>query len=952
MKKEIKYTGFTETPSDYVCPDGDLATVVGMVPEDGALKPIQQPTTLFSLPEGYTVAFIHKNTGYTNYIIREDWGRYKTYYWISSFEPQQVFVPEDFGLHNMIYNFQDSLQDQVVYELNALGNTLIMLVDNGVHYFLFKENRYRFLGTQMPETHLSFGLKSEIVDGSETEFQIDKDIAKKEYPFRYISVLADDWEYDESNHLFLSNDTFKDDIFKEEVTKGVAAAVNKFIASESTEKGKFMFPFFVRYAYRLYDESHYIASPPILMLANTGEWAPRAYITERHFNGADDHEKIEDGDFMYAVPVLFKVKPRGLVFDLNYQAVTIPPELEDWKDIITDIDIFVSAPIYTYNQAGKVEGFQEYESGFQPGYFVGTDPLKPESEEYARRTITSYKPDWESCKYTHDHCEFIVPHFSEESIIEKVKSVRDFYLLKSIPIGKLQTQRTKLEIEEGYMQSLTNRERLSDDYLSHDSIAAEHSFVYNHRLNLAGISRTLSPSMPPISIATFSNRNAVKYDIYVVIKEGGKEITVKSLDTEAVSYLQHGHPFIYFFYHNINATKVIIKRHGIEGFYPDLIYELPLTQHEFLNGAVCFKGWNNENFDPEPSESQTVPIPSADRSVAVPDKLYISEVDNPFVFLSRGIMTIGTGTIIGVRPIVKAMSLAQYGEYDFYVFSTDGVWSLKVDSEGYLQHPHLTTPDVVLGNGESITQIDGAILFATDRGVMLISGSDSVCISDSLFSNTPFRPLGTSPADDMLPGLRNIAGDRLQQMQLDLFRNFITDCRMIYDYRHQRIIIYSPTHSYAYIYSLKSKKWGMMPSRIQSSPLNYPAALAMVTGEVSGNALVDYAENNTQDDVIRVQNGLIITRPLKLDLPDILKTVNTVIQRGKFKKGHVKSIIYGSRDLFSWQLVWSSTDHYLRGFSGTPYKYFCLAMICDLEEGEDLLGCSIEFIPRLANQLR
>ena len=93
------------------------------------------------LPEGYTVAFIHKNTGYTNYIIREDWGRYKTYYWISSFEPQQVFVPEDFGLHNMIYNFQDSLQDQAVYEINALGNTLIMLVDNGVHYFLFKENR-------------------------------------------------------------------------------------------------------------------------------------------------------------------------------------------------------------------------------------------------------------------------------------------------------------------------------------------------------------------------------------------------------------------------------------------------------------------------------------------------------------------------------------------------------------------------------------------------------------------------------------------------------------------------------------------------------------------------------------------------------------------------------------------------------------------------------------------
>lgn len=951
MKKEITYTGFTETPSDYVCPDGDLATVVGMVPEDGALKPIQQPTTLFSLPENFSVVFIHKNTGYTNYIIREDWGRYKTYYWISSFEPQHVFVPEDFGLHNMIYNFQDSLHDQVVYEISALGDTLMILVDTGVHYFLFKENRYRFLGTQMPETHLSFGLESEIVDGDETEFQIDKDIAKNEYKLRINSPTSVEWELgDGDSELFHESDTFENDFFKEEVTKGVAAAINTFIASEATNKGRFIFPFFIRYAYRLYDTSHYMASPPILMLADTGLWAPRAYITERHFNGENDHEPI--GDDYFAAPVLFRVRPRGLVFDLDYEAITLPPDLPDWKDIITDIDIFISAPIYTYNQADKVEGFKSYLSDM-PGYFVGKDPIWHET--YARRAIRLYTPDdWESCKYTHDHCEFIVPHFDDANIIEKVKNTRDFYLLKSIPIDKLQTTRAKLEISKDYLQSLTNRERLTDDYLSHDAIIAKHSFVYNQRLNLTDISRTLSPSMPPKVVATYSNYNLSKYDIYVVINEGGREIVVKALDTDFVSCLQDGNPFLYFFYPNIYATKAIIKRHHDNDPDPDddLIYELPLRQHEFLNGAVYFNGWNRENLDPEPSPSQDEPVPSADRTVIMPNKLYVSEVGNPFTFLSRGIITVGMGTIIGMRPIVKAMSLAQYGEYDLYVFSSDGVWSLKVDSEGYFQHPHLATPDIVLGNGESITQIDGAILFATDRGIMLISGSDSICISDILFSNTPFRPLGNTPADDMLPGLRNIAGESLEQMQLDLFRNFISDCRMAYDYRHQRIIVYSPTHSYAYIYSTKSKKWGMMPSAIQSTPFNYPAALAMVTDEDYGNSLVDYAKDDMQDGVIRVQNGLIITRPLKLDYPDVLKTVNTVIQRGKFQTGHVKSIIYGSRDLLHWQLVRSSVDQYLRGFSGTPYKYFSLAMVCNLEEGEDLLGCSIEFTPRLTDQLR
>ena len=947
MKKEIKYTGFSETPSDYVCPDGDLATVVGMVPEDGAVKPIQQPTTLFTLPEGYTVVFIHKNTGYTNYIICHEESNRKTYYWITTPEPRQVFLPEDFNSNNMIY----SLQNKAVYELNALGDTLMILVDDGVYYFLFKESSYRFLGSKMPETHLSFGLDCEIVDGDETEFQIDKDIAKNEYKLFLPFPSTENWERGDGNsELFHESDTFDNDFFKEEVTKGVAAAINKFIASESTEKGKFIFPFFVRYAYRLYDTSHYMASPPILMLADTGLWTPRAYITERHFNGEDDHEIL--GDQLFAVPVLFKVRPRGLVFALDYEAITLPPDLSDWKDIITDIDIFISAPIYTYNQAGKVEGFKSYLSDM-PGYFVGKDPIWHET--YARRAIRLYTPDWESCKYTHDHCEFIVPHFDDADIIDKVKNTRDFYLLKSIPIDKLQTTRAKLEIDKDYLQSLTNRERLTDDYLSHDAIASKYSFVYNQRLNLTGISRALSPSMPPKVVATYSNYNLSKYDIYVVINEGGREIVVKALDTDVVSSLQDGNPFLYFFYPNIYATKAIIKRHhdNDPDSDDDLIYELPLRQHDFLNGAVYFNGWNRDNLDPVPSPSQEEPVPSTDRTVAMPNKLYVSEVGNPFVFMARGIVSVGTGNIIGVRPIVKAMSLAQYGEHDLYVFSSEGVWSLKVDSEGYFQHPHLATPDIVLGNGESITQIDGAVLFATDRGIMLISGSDSVCISDSLFSNTPFRPLGNTPADDMLPGLRNIAGERLQQMQLDLFRNFISDCRMTYDYRHQRIIVYSPTHSYAYVYSIKSKKWGMMPSYIQSSPLNYPAALAMVTGEDKRNVLlVDYAKDNMQDGAIRVQNGLIITRPLKLDYPDVLKTVNTVIQRGKFKTGHIKSIIYGSRDLLNWQLVWSSVDQYLRGFSGTPYKYFCLAMICNLEEGEDLLGCSIEFLPRLANQLR
>lgn len=99
-------------------------------------------------------------------------------------------------------------------------------------------------------------------------------------------------------------------------------------------------------------------------------------------------------------------------------------------------------------------------------------------------------------------------------------------------------------------------------------------------------------------------------------------------------------------------------------------------------------------------------------------------------------------------------------------------------------------------------------------------------------------------------------------------------------------------------------------------------------------------------------SGLLVTRPLKLETPDVLKTIDTIIQRGHFRKGHVQSALYGSRDLYNWHLVWSSKDHYLRGFRGTPYKYFRIACVTNLSDDESIFGASLQFTPRLTNQPR
>ena len=73
MIKEIKYNGYTTSPDDYACPDGDMAACLNMVPDEGTLKPVLPPSDVFDLRNGTErLMFIHKSNSFVSsphYII-------------------------------------------------------------------------------------------------------------------------------------------------------------------------------------------------------------------------------------------------------------------------------------------------------------------------------------------------------------------------------------------------------------------------------------------------------------------------------------------------------------------------------------------------------------------------------------------------------------------------------------------------------------------------------------------------------------------------------------------------------------------------------------------------------------------------------------------------------------------------------------------------------------------
>lgn len=1007
MIKEIHYAGYSTEPSDYECADGQLATSLNLINEDSQLKPLFQPHKLLQLDNGCEVVYVHKTINYEHYIIQNT--TTNDLYWFDS-DVSSVSLSST----NKIGNYYG------ISHINSVGNTLMVFTKSAINYILWKTDNYKVLGNKLPEIAISFGLVG--------------------HPRLYSLVTEDGSSSKRGTFSISFNSIGKGDIFntftdenKTKITSQVMAKVNKFVAEQTTNKGRFCFPFFVRWAYRLFDGSHVMHSAPILMTPST---TPAPIVFWKRVSGKNSYTDAECDIMMVAA-------------DLDYCLARYADYfyLTDWQDIISGIDIFISKPIYTYDQSGEFSSFNDEDN--MESVFIGklyngekdkgTSDTKLASDITEDRMLsplssTDFMSKYMEWTYAHIYALYFakdrkvpnttlhMPEFSDDKRDESIEANANFYKLTSIDITELEAGKRKtIAIKEDYLQSLTNREVMKDDYLTHDRLIASSSYGFNSRLNLSGVKRVLfkgfisngmfayceneysfnandATNSVTIKTGTFDSGQVT---IRVYIRENGKVYYVESEPGLYVSYLRNfvstsnwsltttvsdGSKTVttydftagtktvknydssgnvistenftnrykptawgsWLFYPNNNAFKIAIFQ------YSQLAFVCDLKSHDFLNGAYAFLGFKSER-----GNSSTIgSLPNVTQSystadgfdgpvVDVPNKIYTSEVNNPFYFPLLGINTVGTGTILGISSAVKALSQGQFGQFPLYAFTTEGVWALEVSSTGSYTARQPVTRDVCI-NANSITQIDDAVLFATDRGIMLIQGSQTQCITDTIFSEAPFNVLDLPAIDQLHAKLGHTADTCLP---VKPFLGFLAGCRMIYDYVHQHIIVYNPTtlsdgkpqYTYAYVFSLKSKMWGMMYSNIQSGINAYPDALAMT----NDNTLVSFS---TTDET--VCKGLFITRPLKLETADVHKTISALIQRGHFQRGDVGTVLYGSRDLFNWRLIWSSKDHYLRGFRGTPYKYFRIAGMATLTDGKSIFGASVQFDTRHTNNLR
>lgn len=903
MIKEIEYNGYSAQPSDYECNDGTLCASLNLIAEDNQIKTIGQPVVVLGLQNGERVLFVHNVPGKKNYILARECDD-------NSFEI--------FWLDSSVKNTDNAkfiATMNGLLDIAAIGNTLVFALEEGLKYVLWKDDDYIPLRNKPPFISIDFGMCR-------------------------VGTLTDSGKHTIPARCAVGWDGQRGQAVKSELasmTEMVYGLLNPAIAEKVTSQGLFYQPFFVRYAYRLYDGTYSWHSAPILMLPTVTP--PIVKYTD------DGSHPAADG----TLTATFQLNVN--YFALAYRILTDGiEELADWADLVSGIDVFISAPIYTYDQAKDLTwrpvtdicsmllslydwnpdnlDLRGGNATVPSSVFVGhyADSLM---EKYIDHTMSTAGDD----NYN------IINIKQHERFHNNIRNAHDFYKVAEIDIKdiKAMSSMSRLKLMNSNLSSLVTLETMPDDYQSHCNIVASSLYTFNSRLNLAGVKIAPAEPFTLRSCTQFSNPDglaATSVRITVWTRLNGVRCyavhTGKDSIEADIFYNSAGNFPRYIFYPDASAYKMEIFIAENQKFI------INLTPHDFLNGAYYYSAdfgpdTTPKNAEPETAESVT--------SVSVGSKIYTSEINNPFTFPLLGINTIGSGDIMGICSAAKALSQGQFGQFPLYAFTTEGVWAMEVSAQGTYSAKQPITRDVCI-NPDSITQIDSAVLFATDRGIMLISGSQTQCISDSLNSDTPFDVLS-------LPGM-----DKLHEMlghgndscfPIAPFSEFLSSCGIIYDYVHQRIFVFSPKYSYAYVYSLKSKQWGMVYSNLIKAVNSYPEALAI---DSSGN-LIDFSKESEE-----MMSGLIVTRPIKLGEADILKTVDTVIQRGYFRSGHVKSVLYGSRDLFNWHLINSSVSHHIVNRLGTPYKYFRVALLCSLDKAESVYGCTVQYIPRFTNRPR
>lgn len=438
--------------------------------------------------------------------------------------------------------------------------------------------------------------------------------------------------------------------------------------------------------------------------------------------------------------------------------------------------------------------------------------------------------------------------------------------------------------------------------------------------------------LPPVF--TYPNINARKATIYLDLSPIGAGCYMRNLDLVS-SYTNN---YSLYVEQDYDSPLRYIQARDVSGDTNSLGNSLTYT---------TARGWSPISRE----DYSKVVAKGEEMSLARPggNKVKKSVVENPFIFRDIDTVSIGYGSVKGLSTSAKALSQGQFGQFPLYAFCTDGIWALEVASDGSYSAKQPISRDVC-NNPDSITQIDGAVVFTTDQGLKLIQGSEVMLLSDTMDGHNVDESIYFPPYffQDTSNNQEYEEFDRLVINETRDFRTILSTCKIAYDYPNRLLRIFPEGGGKWYVYSLDTREFACEEplNVVKAVVAGYPTPLVQI-----GTTLYTFGDDV---DSNTLRNGLLLTRPIDMGEPFALKKLQDM--KLHYTKHYKKEDASDKKCTFVKMVVYVSNDgehwHVLPSLRKRSFKYYRVALITKMTDNDALSGMIMRYEVERTNKIR
>lgn len=673
-----------------------------------------------------------------------------------------------------------------------------------------------------------------------------------------------------------------------------------------------------RYAIRLSSGDYICHSSPMLICDESGlEYT--GWETSRPSGGGQGMSIVLNANDCVGITRSYEDVAGGmrkrLVGALGYlPTITLSNvDLAQWKNIVVGIDIFICV----------------------------VNPIKAQTKSN-RSTGKMY--DYYSVK-------------SSDVIEKEISESYKFYKVYEYDINGNKTH----AIEDVSIDGLSIQEMLSDDSNTHNTYLGKYSYVYNSMLHIGNISEKLFKGY---KYWNFKDTNTtVQASIYTYIQNEQGESIVKS-----TSQLPYPTMPAFIGYPSYNASKMVIVYERNNATYRK---EFKLNRHKYLNYSYFIEKRTTSNngiklihsIDLSKFDVGIDNIVEVNSSLARPNVLKVSALNNPINYPPNRTYQPSSSEIVGMCANTTALSQGQFGQHPLYVFSKDGIFAMSVGTNGIAYSTQTPVTRDVCINSKSIIGIDNAVVFASERGLMVIQGSSSTLLSGDIEGYLP-----SCINDTLINKVINVGGF-LTNISSVIFRDYIAGANIGYNYQENELIVSNNNYNYSYIYNINSGTWGKIESKIDMFPNQYSVCTALI-----GNSLYNMQNNHRS-----ISKILVLTRPIKFGSNTHKRIVQTALRgvvrpalsdmylRGEAVQfrgetldvfSNIGMYILGSNDGEKWELASGREmmsdirDLITKMNKSKAYKYFSVAFVGGVRTDVSINYIEFTVDEAFANRLR